>query len=109
MSFLYKIKNGPHITSTQYCFAHVAPYMIIGGISALTISVPINDIYCRNILKPQQYQLKNLLNSKYSTYSTYYNAKYTKLFISSISIIGLLGGGLYSYTNKPLIRLICDY
>ena len=106
MSLLCKIKNGPHITSTKYCFARVAPYMILGGISALTVSVSINDIYCRNILKPQQYQLKNLLNSKYCAY---YNAKYTKLFISSISIIGLLGGGLYSYTNKPLIRLICDY
>tara|TARA_Y100000816_G_scaffold278759_1_gene250302 strand:+ start:148 stop:471 length:324 start_codon:yes stop_codon:yes gene_type:complete len=107
MSFLYKIKNGPHITSTQYCFAHVAPYMIIGGISALTISVPINDIYCRNILKPQQYQLKNLLNSKYCIY---YNAKYTKLFISSITILGLLGGWIWNgYTNKPLISFICAY
>ena len=106
MSLLCKIKNGPHITSTKYCFARVAPYMIIGGISAFTVGISINDIYCRNILKPQQYQLKNLLNSKYCAY---YNAKYTKLFISSISIIGLLGGGLYSYTNKPLIRLICDY
>lgn len=106
MSLLCKIKNGPHITSTKYCFARVAPYMILGGISAFTIGISINDIYCRNILKPQQYQSKNLLNSKYCAY---YNAKYTKLFISSISIIGLLGGGLYSYTNKPLIRLICDY
>ena len=107
MSFLYKIKNGPHITSTQYCFAHVAPYMILGGISALTISVPINDIYCRNILKPQQYQLKNLLNSKYCIY---YNAKYTKLFISSITILGLLGGWIWNgYTNKPLISFICAY
>jgi len=104
---LCKIKNGPHITSTQYCFAHVAPYMIIGGISALTISVPINDIYCRNILKPQQYQLKNLLNSKYCIY---YNAKYTKLFISSITILGLLGGCIWNgYTNKPLISFICAY
>ena len=107
MAFLYKIKNGPHITSTQYCFAHVAPYMIIGGISALTISVPINDIYCRNILKPQQYQLKNLLNSKYCIY---YNAKYTKLFISSITILGLLGGWIWNgYTNKPLISFISAY
>ena len=106
MSLLCKIKNGPHITSTKYCFAHVAPYMILGGISALTISVSINDIYCRNILKPQQYQSKNLLNSKYCAY---YNSKYTKLFISSITIIGLLGGGLYSYTNKPLISFICAY
>lgn len=95
-----------HITSTKYCFAHVAPYMILGGISALTISISINDIYCRNILKPQQYQSKNLLNSKYCAY---YNSKYTKLFISSITILGLLGGGLYSYTNKPLISFICSY
>ena len=106
MSLRCKIKNGFHITSTQYCVAHVAPYMILGGISALTISVPINDIYCRNILKPQQYQLKKLLNSKYCIY---YNAKYTKLFISSITILGLIGGRLYAYNNKPLISLICAY
>ena len=48
MSLLCKIKNGPHITSTKYCFARVAPYMIIGGISAFTVGISINDIYCRN-------------------------------------------------------------
>ena len=107
MSLLCKIKNGPHITSTKYCFARVAPYMILGGISAFTVGISINDIYCRNILKPQQYQSKNLLNSKYCAY---YNAKYTKLFISSISIIGLLGGWIWnSYGNKPLISFICAY
>ena len=106
MALLSKIKNGPHITTTQCCFVHVAPYMIVGGISALTIGLPINDIYCRNMLKPQQYQLKNILNSKYGMY---YNAKYTKLFITSITVLGLLGGGLYSYTNKPLISFICAY
>ena len=106
MSLLCKIKNGFHITSTQYCVARVAPYMIVGGISALTIGLPINDIYCRNMLKPQQYQSKKILNSRYGMY---YNAKYTKLFISSITILGLLGGGLYSYTNKPLISFICAY
>ena len=107
MSLLCKIKNGFHITSTQYCVAHVAPYMIVGGISALTIGLPINDIYCRNMLKPQQYQLKNILNSKYGIY---YNAKYTKLFISSITILGLLGGWIWNgYTNKPLISFICAY
>ena len=98
-----KIKNGPLITKTLRSFVYVTPYMIVGGISALTLGLQFNDIYCLNILKKQQYELKKILNSRYCTY---YNAKYTKLFIRSISFIGLLGGGLYGYTKKPLISLI---
>jgi len=98
-----KIKNGPLITKTLRSFVYVTPYMIVGGISALTVGLQFNDIYCRNILKKQQYELKKILNSRYCIY---YNAKYTKLFIRSISFIGLLGGGLYGYTKKPLISLI---
>tara|TARA_B100001027_G_scaffold170551_1_gene122048 strand:- start:485 stop:772 length:288 start_codon:yes stop_codon:yes gene_type:complete len=74
-------------------------YVIMGGVSGFAIATSLNDIYCFNILKNQQYKQKNL-------YCRYYHARYTKLFISGVTIIGLLGGGLYSYYKKPLIYLI---
>lgn len=77
----------------------ISSFVIIGGVSAFTIGVSMNDVYCFNVLKKEQYKSNNL-------YCRYYNAKYTKLFVSGATIIGLLGGGLYGYYKKPLMYLI---
>lgn len=90
MSLFYKIRNVP--TSV-----HVGCYAIIGGISTFTLGVAINDLYCFNILNENQYKPNNL-------YCRYYSAKYTKSFIGSFIILGLIGGGLYGYKKKPLIE-----
>ena len=92
MSLFCKIRNVP--TSV-----HVGCYGIIGGIATFTLGGAINDIYCSSVLNYNAYND----NKKFLSC---YNAKYTKSFIGSFIILGLIGGGLYGYKKKPLIEYL---
>lgn len=71
----------------------VIQYSIIGCASSFILGLAINDNYCFNFLKKNQY--------KYLNY--YYKAKYTYMFLYSAGITGMIIGGLYGHTKKPLI------
>lgn len=71
-------------------------FAIIGGLSCVIVGMGLNDFYCFNVLKQNQYKSINV-------YYGYYKAKYTNLFLNAMFAVGLIGGGAYAYKGKPLL------
>lgn len=71
-------------------------FAIIGGLSCVIVGMGLNDFYCFNVLKQNQYKSINV-------YYGYYKAKYTNLFLNAMFAVGLIGGGAYGYKGKPLL------
>ncbi len=76
-------------------------FAIIGGLSCVIVGMGLNDIYCFNILNQNQYKSINV-------YYGYYKAKYTNLFLNAMFAVGLIGGGVYGYKERPLLSLLLN-
>ena len=80
-------------------YIDIIQYGIIGFGSSFVLGLGINDIFCFHFLKKNQY--------KYLNY--YYKAKYTYMFLYSAGITGMIIGGLYGHTKKPLFFYLLKY
>ena len=75
-------------------YLDIIQYSIMGFASSFVFGLGVNDIYCFNFLKKDQYKDINY---------NYYKAKYTHMFLYSAGITGMIIGGLYGHFKKPLL------
>ena len=73
--------------------------IIASTAASLTMATMVNDAYCYNFLKKNQYEKGSLCIS-------YYKAKYSKIFFILSGFGGYCIGCLYSYYQKPLINVL---
>ena len=66
--------------------------------ASLTLATVVNNAYCCNFLKTNQYT-----DDLFSI--SYYKAKYSKIFLILSGFGGFGIGCLYSYYQKPLINI----